>query len=65
MATGDWLLAREVVFRKDEAGNVLQILGAALDINRSKDMERTLLQNAFLLEQSNASLEEFAYIASA
>jgi PAS domain S-box-containing protein len=59
-----WLLAREVVFRKDEAGNVLQILGAALDINRRKEMERTLLQNAFQLEQSNASLEEFAYIAS-
>ncbi|RYE62044.1 MAG: PAS domain S-box protein, partial [Oxalobacteraceae bacterium] len=59
-----WLLAREIVFRKDESGAVLQILGAALDINRRKEMERTLLQNAFQLEQSNASLEEFAYVAS-
>jgi PAS domain S-box-containing protein len=59
-----WLLAREVVFKKDESGAVQQILGAALDINRRKEMERTLLQNSFQLEQSNASLEEFAYVAS-
>ncbi|RYZ00521.1 MAG: PAS domain S-box protein [Chitinophagaceae bacterium] len=59
-----WMLAREVVFRKDGEGRVQQILGAALDINRRKEMERTLLQNSFQLEQSNASLEEFAYVAS-
>ncbi|RYZ23508.1 MAG: PAS domain S-box protein [Chitinophagaceae bacterium] len=59
-----WLLAREIVFKKDESGAVQQILGAALDINRRKEMERTLLQNSFQLEQSNASLEEFAYVAS-
>jgi len=35
-----------------------------LDINRRKEMERTILQNTMLLEQSNASLEEFAYVAS-
>ena len=59
-----WLLVREIVFKTDKDGNVLQILGAALDINRRKEMERTILQNAMLLEQSNASLEEFAYVAS-
>ncbi|RYY39871.1 MAG: PAS domain S-box protein [Chitinophagaceae bacterium] len=59
-----WLLAREIVFKKDAQGAVQQILGAALDINRRKEMERTLLQNSFQLEQSNASLEEFAYVAS-
>ncbi|TCJ17442.1 PAS domain S-box protein [Flaviaesturariibacter flavus] len=59
-----WLLAREIVFKKDESGAVQQILGAALDINRRKEMERTLLQNSFQLEQSNAALEEFAYVAS-
>lgn len=59
-----WLLVREIVFKTDEDGNVLQILGAALDINRRKEMERTILQNTLLLEQSNASLEEFAYVAS-
>jgi len=59
-----WLLVREIVFKTDEAGNVKQILGAALDINRRKEMEKTILQNTLLLEQSNASLEEFAYVAS-
>jgi signal transduction histidine kinase len=55
---------REVVFKTDGEDKPVQILGAALDITKRKDMERTLLQNAFLLEQSNASLEEFAYVAS-
>ncbi len=59
-----WLLVREIAFKTDEAGKVKQILGAALDINRRKEMEKTLLQNSFMLEQSNASLEEFAYVAS-
>lgn len=59
-----WLLVREIVFKQDEAGNITQILGAALDINRRKEMEQTILQNTLLLEQSNASLEEFAYVAS-
>jgi PAS domain S-box-containing protein len=59
-----WFLVREVVFKTDEKGNVLQIVGAALDISRRKEMEKTLLQNSFQLEQSNASLEEFAYVAS-
>jgi PAS domain S-box-containing protein len=59
-----WFLVREIVFRKNAGGNVQQILGAALDINKRKEMERTLLQNSFQLEQSNSSLEEFAYVAS-
>src|SRR5437762_2577940 len=59
-----WLLVREIVFKTDEQGNISQILGAALDINRRKEMEKTILQNTLLLEQSNASLEEFAYVAS-
>jgi PAS domain S-box-containing protein len=59
-----WLLVREIAFKTDEHGQITQILGAALDINRRKEMEKTLLQNSFMLEQSNASLEEFAYVAS-
>ena len=59
-----WFLVREIVFKTDEKGHVKQILGAALDINRRKEMERTILQNTLQLEQSNASLEEFAYVAS-
>jgi PAS domain S-box-containing protein len=59
-----WLLVREVIFKSDDQGKPLQILGAALDISKRKDMEKSLLQNSFQLQQSNASLEEFAYVAS-
>jgi light-regulated signal transduction histidine kinase (bacteriophytochrome) len=59
-----WLLVREIVFKSSEDGNIRQIIGAALDISRRKEMERTILQNTLQLEQSNASLEEFAYVAS-
>ncbi len=59
-----WLLVREVMFKTDEEGNIVEILGAALDISKRKEMEKALMQNAYQLEQSNASLEEFAYVAS-
>jgi signal transduction histidine kinase len=59
-----WVLVREVIFKLDEAQKPQQILGAALDITKRKEMEKSILQNAFQLEQSNASLEEFAYVAS-
>jgi PAS domain S-box-containing protein len=59
-----WFLVREIVFRQTEDGHVQKILGAALDISKRKEMEKTLLQNSFQLEQSNSSLEEFAYVAS-
>ncbi len=44
--------------------HICKFLQAALDISKRKEMEKSLLQNAFQLEQSNASLEEFAYVAS-
>ncbi|GAA4465967.1 hypothetical protein GCM10023189_47410 [Nibrella saemangeumensis] len=59
-----WMLVREMVFKKDRKGNVQQVLGAALDISEQKDMERSLFQKTLQLQQSNASLKEFAYIAS-
>lgn len=59
-----WFLVREVVFKTDSDDKVIQMIGAALDITKRKEMEKTLLQNSYQLEQSNASLEEFAYVAS-
>jgi signal transduction histidine kinase len=59
-----WFLVREVVFLTDDGDRPSQMVGAALDISKRKDMEKALLQNSFLLQQSNASLEEFAYVAS-
>ena len=59
-----WMLVREIIFKTGEDGQVLQTLGAALDISQRKEMEQTILQNSYQLQQSNASLEEFAYVAS-
>jgi PAS domain S-box-containing protein len=59
-----WMLVREVVFKTGSEGRPIQILGAALDINRRKEVERDLVQKSLQLEQSNTSLEEFAYVAS-
>ena len=59
-----WVLVREITFKTNSEGKITQILGAALDIHRRKEIEKALLQNSFMLEQSNASLEEFAYVAS-
>ena len=59
-----WLLIREIVFKRNKEGKILEVLGAALDISQRKEMEGTLFQKTRELEQSNANLEEFAYVAS-
>jgi PAS domain S-box-containing protein len=64
--TGEWkwLLTREVVFKRNEEGKAIQVLGSALDISDRKEMEGSLSKKNTELEQSNANLEEFAYVAS-
>lgn len=59
----------EVVTDKD--GKVIQLIGSAQDVTTLKETERQLLENEQILlhrsqelQQSNASLEEFAYVAS-
>jgi PAS domain S-box-containing protein len=59
-----WLLTREVVFKRNEEGKAIQVLGSALDITDRKQMEQSISQKNLELEQSNANLEEFAYVAS-
>lgn len=59
-----WLLTREVVFKRNEEGKAIQVLGSALDITQRKEMEGSLSKKNNELEQSNANLEEFAYVAS-
>ncbi len=59
-----WLLIREIVFKHSTDGRILEILGAALDITTRKEMESTLFRKTLELQQSNASLGEFAYVAS-
>jgi PAS domain S-box-containing protein len=59
-----WLLTREVVFKRNEEGKAIQVLGSALDITDRKEMEGSLYKKNIELEQSNSNLEEFAYVAS-
>ncbi len=59
-----WMLVREVVSQRDADGRPLQLVAAAIDITARKEMEETVARNNALLQQSNASLEEFAYVAS-
>lgn len=55
----------------DKNGKVIQLIGSAQDVTALKETERQLLENEQILlhrtqelQQSNASLEEFAYVAS-
>jgi PAS domain S-box-containing protein len=55
----------------DKTGKVIQLIGSAQDVTTLKETERQLLENEQILlhrshelQQSNASLEEFAYVAS-
>jgi PAS domain S-box-containing protein len=55
----------------DKQGKVVQLIGSAQDVTALKETERQLLENEQILlhrshelQQSNASLEEFAYVAS-
>ena len=59
-----WMLTREMIFKRDEQGKALQVLGSALDITDRKEMEQALVYKTLQLQQSNSSLEEFAYVAS-
>lgn len=59
-----WLLTREIVYKRNEEGKPLQVIGSALDITSRKKMEESLLNKTVQLQQSNASLEEYAHIAS-
>lgn len=63
---GSWkcLLIREIGFRRDENESFTQVLCAALDISDRKKIEETLYHKTLELQQSNSSLEEFAYVAS-
>ena len=62
--TWRWLLVREIIFSRNDNGKPSQVLGAAIDISERKEIEQTLYQKNMQLEQSNTSLEEFAYVAS-
>ncbi len=59
-----WILTREIVYKRNAAGKPIQVLGSALDITLRKEMEQSLVYKTLQLQQSNASLEEFAHVSS-
>lgn len=65
-ANGDyrWFHTFGTVFSRDAAGEVELVLNISLDITEKVKAEQVLVQKTLELEQSNRSLEEFAFIAS-
>lgn len=59
-----WMHTFSTVFERDENGQVSHILNVSIDITGEKQAEQILNNKNLLLQQSNSSLEEFAYIAS-
>lgn len=59
-----WFHTFGTVFDRNSSGQVENILNISIDTTERKEMETALTQKNLLLEQSNANLEEFAYVAS-
>ncbi|MEI9918092.1 MAG: PAS domain-containing protein [Bacteroidota bacterium] len=59
-----WFHTFGTVFSRDENNRVDHILNISLDITEKIKAEQILIQKTTQLEQSNRSLEEFAFIAS-
>ena len=53
-----------IIFDRDEAGHVLHVLNVTIDISQLMAAEDKLRAANATLQQSNSSLQEFAYIAS-
>lgn len=59
-----WFHTFGTVFDRNSNGQVENVLNISIDTTERKEMETALTQKNLLLEQSNANLEEFAYVAS-
>ena len=53
-----------IIFDRDDDGNVLHVLNVTIDITQLMSAEEKLRAANATLQQSNSSLQEFAYIAS-
>ncbi|MFN8472682.1 MAG: PAS domain S-box protein [Anaerolineae bacterium] len=56
-----WIYDRETVFKRDEDGNVVQVLGIAEDITSRKQAEEALQRANVLFEQAEAAAGGFVY----
>ncbi len=59
-----WFHTFGTIFDRNAAGHVEHVLNISIDITERKEMETALSQKNIQLQQSNANLEEFAYVAS-
>ena len=59
-----WFQTYGTIFDRNSEGNVEHVLNISLDITDKVEAERQAQEKNRRLEQSNASLQEFAYIAS-
>jgi PAS domain S-box-containing protein len=59
-----WLHTYGTVFDRNSAGQVEHVLNVSVDITEQEEAERDLHQKNMQLQQSNSSLEEYAYVAS-
>lgn len=59
-----WFHTYGTVFSRDSSGKVELVLNISLDISEKVKAEEILIERTAELQQSNASLQEFAFIAS-
>ena len=59
-----WFQTYGTIFDRNAEGKVEHVLNISMDITGRKEAEHELERKNIELEQSNASLEEFAYVAS-
>jgi PAS domain S-box-containing protein len=59
-----WFHTYGTIFDRNEKGNVEHVLNVSVDITEQEEAEQALYQKNIQLQQSNASLEEYAYVAS-
>ena len=59
-----WFHTYGTIFERNKDGQVESVLNISLDITAQEEAERKLNQRNLELQQSNASLEEYAYVAS-
>jgi PAS domain S-box-containing protein len=59
-----WFHTYGTIFDRNAAGLVEHVLNVSVDITEQEEAEQELSQKNIQLQQSNASLEEYAYVAS-
>lgn len=59
-----WMQTLGTIFERDDKNEVESILNISIDITKQEEAEQVLHQKNLQLQQSNSSLEEYAYVAS-